>query len=99
MRPDASVRTGRVTQFPFIAGTMKEINRAGADVGLMFIGYNLMRLINISGQDMLKEYLRILSPLFLTFFCLLQKKKKLVGGFFIPWNKWSGEKKPVAKTH
>jgi len=45
--------------------TKKEINRASADVGFMFIAYNLRRIVNILGQDLLKEYLRILSPLFL----------------------------------
>jgi hypothetical protein len=53
---------------------MKEINRAGADVGLMFIAYNLRRLINILGQDMLKEYLRILFPLLLTVFVFFIRK-------------------------
>ena len=33
-----------------------------------------MRLINISGQDILKEYLRILSPLFLTVFVFFRRK-------------------------
>jgi transposase len=54
--------------------TKQGINRAGADVGLMFIAYNLRRLINILGQDMLKEYLRILSPLFLTVFVFFRRK-------------------------
>jgi len=45
--------------------TKKEINRASADVGFMFIAYNLRRIVNILGQNLLKEYLRILSPLFL----------------------------------
>ena len=98
MRPDASVRTGRVTQFPFIAGTMKEINRAGADVGLMFIGYNLMRLINISGKEMLKEYLRILSPLFLTFFVFFRRKKSLLATFLFQ-GIYGPERKNLSPKH
>jgi hypothetical protein len=44
--------------------TKRGINRASADVGFMFIAYNLKRIFNILGQDLLKEYLRILIPLF-----------------------------------
>ena len=54
--------------------TKQGINRTNCDVGLIFIAYNLMRLINISGQDILKEYLRILSPLFLTVFVFFRRK-------------------------
>jgi len=43
----------------------KGINRASSDVGLMFIAYNLRRIVNILSQDRLKEYLRILLSLFL----------------------------------
>jgi len=45
--------------------TKRGINRAGADVGFIFIAYNLRRIINILGHDLLKEYLRILVSLFL----------------------------------
>jgi len=45
--------------------TKKYINRANADVGLIFSAYNLRRIINIIGKNALKEYLkRILSFLF-----------------------------------
>ena len=40
--------------------TKKYKQRAEADVGLMFIAYNLRRIINILGKDVFKEYLRIL---------------------------------------
>jgi hypothetical protein len=45
--------------------TKKGIERAGADVGFMFIAYNLRRIGNILTRDRLKEYLRILVSLFL----------------------------------
>ncbi len=40
--------------------TKKYKQRAKADVGLMFIAYNLRRIINILGKEVFKEYLRIL---------------------------------------
>ena len=45
--------------------TKKGIKRASSDVGLMFITYNLRRIVNILTRDQLKEYLRILVLLFL----------------------------------
>jgi transposase len=50
--------------------TKKGIERASSDVGLMFIAYNLRRIVNILTTDRLKEYLRILLSLFLTVFDL-----------------------------
>jgi len=50
--------------------TKEGIKRASADVGLMFIAYNLRRIGNILTRDRLKEYLRILISLFLTIFDL-----------------------------
>jgi hypothetical protein len=41
--------------------TKKGMERASADVGFMFIAYNLRRIVNILTLDRLKEYLRILS--------------------------------------
>jgi len=46
--------------------TKQGINRASADVGFMFIAYNLRRIGNILTMNRLKEYLRILVLLFLT---------------------------------
>jgi len=43
----------------------KGIKRANADVGLMFIAYNLLRIGNILTSNRLREYLRILAFLFL----------------------------------
>ena len=45
--------------------TKKGMQRAGADVGLMFTAYNLRRIINIIGQKNFKEYLKkVLSAVF-----------------------------------
>jgi transposase len=40
------------------------MNRASADVGFMFIAYNLRRIGNILTREVLKEYLRMLVSLF-----------------------------------
>ena len=45
--------------------TKKGIKRASADVGLMFIAYNLRRLLNIIGKNVLSKFLRELALLFL----------------------------------
>jgi transposase len=52
--------------------TKKGKERASADVGFMFIAYNLRRIGNILTKDQLKEYLRILVSLFSTDFDLLR---------------------------
>jgi hypothetical protein len=46
--------------------TKKGMGRASADVGFIFIAYNLRRIGNILTHDRLKEYLRILISLFLS---------------------------------
>jgi len=46
--------------------TKKGISRASADVGFMFIAYNLRRIGNILTRDQLIEYLRILVLMFLS---------------------------------
>ncbi|NRA11971.1 MAG: IS1182 family transposase, partial [Crocinitomicaceae bacterium] len=38
--------------------TKKGINRASADVGLIFTAYNLRRIFNLIGQNELKEFLK-----------------------------------------
>ena len=50
--------------------TRKGMKRASADVGFMFIAYNLRRIGNILTGNVLKEYLRILVSAFLVFFDL-----------------------------
>ena len=50
------------------------MDRASADVGLMFVAYNLRRLINILNKDVFKKYLKILAILFLKIFGNLRLK-------------------------
>jgi transposase len=45
--------------------TKKGIQRASADVGLMFIAYNIRRIMNILGKDELKKYLKEVAFSFL----------------------------------
>jgi len=52
----------------------KGISHASADVGFIFIAYNLRRIINILGHDLFREYLRILIPLFLTVLDFFRRK-------------------------
>jgi radical SAM protein with 4Fe4S-binding SPASM domain len=48
--------------------TKKGKERAGADVGFMFVAYNLRRILNLIDTKVLKEYLRILCLYILTKF-------------------------------
>jgi hypothetical protein len=48
------------------------MKRASYDVGFMIIAYNLRRIGNILTSEVLKEYLRLLVSVFLTFFNLLR---------------------------
>jgi hypothetical protein len=61
--------------------TKQGINRASADVGFIFTAYNIRRIINILGQDLLKEYLRILASLFLTITAFFKRKISRLGTF------------------
>ncbi|WP_205943596.1 IS1182 family transposase [Pedobacter cryophilus] len=45
--------------------TKKTIKHAGADVGLIFTAFNLRRIFNIIGHDLLKKYLTVLAYFFL----------------------------------
>lgn len=54
--------------------TKQGMNRASADVGFMFIAYNLRRIGNILTMNVLREYLRILVPLFMTVFAFFRRK-------------------------
>lgn len=49
--------------------TKKTMKHASADVGFMFVAYNLRRIINILGIDGLKEYLGALVTTFLNLIC------------------------------
>jgi len=44
--------------------TKKGMKRASADVGFIFIAYNLRRIINILGHEVLKKFLKELALLF-----------------------------------
>ena len=55
--------------------TKKGKKRASADVGLMFVAYNIRRIMNILGKDELKKYLEVLILLILAIYC--QKWAKL----------------------
>jgi len=44
--------------------TKRWIERADADVGLMFIAYNFRRLLSVIGKNELKKYLGVLLPVF-----------------------------------
>lgn len=59
-------------------------SRASADVGFMFIAYNLKRIINILGQEVFKKYLRMLILLFLQILSVIRHKnlKFEQGNFF-----------------
>ena len=54
--------------------TKKYIERAEADLGLMFTSYNLRRLINIIGLESLQSYLQELLSLLFCYILLLRQK-------------------------
>jgi len=68
--------------------TKKGIDRASADVGFMFITYNLRRIVNILTMDRLKEYLRILVSMFLGRLHLTWLKNSLFGTSFSRLSVW-----------
>lgn len=51
--------------FSYIS-TKKGMQKASADVGLMFTAYNLRRIINIIGKDALTKYLEVLASFLAT---------------------------------
>ena len=72
--------------------TKKGMERASADVGFMFIAYNLRRIINIIGQENLKEYLKrvffsvfYLCPLLWRLIAQLIKSEKEYQNNFSEW--------------
>ena len=58
------------------ANTKKYIERAEADLGLMFTSYNLRRLINIIGLESLQSYLQELLSLLFCYILLLRQKNE-----------------------
>jgi transposase len=95
-------RRQSIVEHPF--GTMKRqwgfnyvltkqgISRASADVGFMFIAYNLRRIGNILTMDRLKEYLRMLVSLFFIISAFFRRKISRFGtlvprGIIYQWQK------------
>ena len=58
--------------------TKRGMKRASSDVELMFIAYNLRRIVNILTGDQLKRYLRILLSLFPAIYNLIRNKTGLL---------------------
>lgn len=54
--------------------TKKYKKQASADVGLMFVAYNIRRIMNILGKDELKKYLEVLVFVFLGIYDQLRFK-------------------------
>lgn len=54
--------------------TKKEKDRASADVGLMFVAYNIRRIMNILGKNELKKYLEVLIFVFLVIYHQIRVK-------------------------
>lgn len=54
--------------------TKKTIQRASADIGLVFVAYNLRRIFNILSSEVLKKYLSLLD----FYFSLFRKHFKLI---------------------
>lgn len=61
--------------------TKKGIQRAGADVGLMFTAYNLRRLINIIDKKLFTKFLQELYLLFFAKMILLRAIKSTIAPF------------------
>jgi len=63
--------------------TKQGMDRASSDVGLMFVAYNLRRLINILGFDIIKGYLKSIIAIILTFYKAITS---ILRQFFYPDN-------------
>jgi len=60
------------------------MKRASADVGLMFVAFNLRRLMNIIDKNEFKKFLQELAFLFLTKWTSLKVKRLAVSVLFLP---------------
>jgi len=65
--------------------TKKGMQRASADLGLMFTAYNFRRLITILGEKRLSKYLRMLVLCFLSVKSLAKRK---ISPFNYAINSW-----------
>ncbi|MCJ7757165.1 MAG: IS1182 family transposase [Gillisia sp.] len=63
--------------FSYIS-TKKGKQRASADVGFMFIAYNLRRIMNIVGINAIKKYLEVLVLLISRIYCTIRLKISLL---------------------
>jgi len=60
------------------------MKRASADVGLMFVAFNLRRLMNIIDKNEFKKFLQELAFLFLTKWTSLKVKRLAISVSFLP---------------
>jgi len=60
------------------------MKRASADVGLMFVAFNLRRLMNIIDKNEFKKFLQELAFLFLIIWTSLKVKRLAVSVLFLP---------------
>jgi len=79
--------------------TKKGMDKAAADVGLMFTAYNLRRIFNLVGREVLKKYLRMLWLGFLAVWGLSQLKIRriLTPGYFEPANRLFFHSLPIQR--
>jgi len=63
--------------------TKKSMKRASSDVGLIFIAYNLRRIMNLIGKDRLNEYFKALLFNFYSLSAHLKPFCRII--FFNPW--------------
>ena len=78
--------------------TKKGMERASADVGLMFTAYNLRRLINIIGRENFKEYLKkVLFAFFSAYRILLREVMKFLKLEGVYRTDFPGSKKTILK--
>ncbi len=77
--------------------TKKYKHRAEADIGLIFIAYNLRRLMNILGTKMLKEYLKLTICLFVNVLLNIRLEISRFKQFYIFNNFINPNKKQLLK--
>jgi len=65
----------------YYVSTKKGINRAAADVGLIFVAYNLRRIFNLVDINVLKKLLKVLALFIVDFFAFL---KRFLGFLTLP---------------
>jgi len=59
------------------------MKRASADVGLMFVAFNLRRLMHIIDQNEFKKFLQELAFLFLTIWTSVKVKRLAISVLFL----------------